>query len=1024
MARLEIEIAGVNDDLKRVLKESKIELSNFSKGLNFKPQGVTNANAALTKTRDLLKEISALSSKAKSNLGGTINVTAVQQERLALAQSRTEAQNYRTESAKLRTELDAMRVSAARNRQSVVAASGSYKEAQQTLSALGKSIKESAGGFNSTDPAIKNQIRQYRQLNERLQAFDSQLGNNQRNVGNYKTALNGIKGTLVGLAAGAFSIGAIANFGQKVIEVTAAFQKFRAVLGNTLGSTALADLKLKEIQDFAAKTPFGVNELTEAFVKLANSGFKPTGDQMTALGDLAASTGKSFDQLAEAILDAQGGEFERLKEFGVRAKDAGDSVIFTYKGVQTTVEKTSGSIREYITNLGKAQGVSGSMAVISETLGGKISNLGDSWDQMLNSVGKNTDGVFKSSIDIIGRAIDSITEYNRELEISSKYNIGRGFGNFLDTIYKYSPGGAIEKLLGGDEAQTNRDKLIGSVIKSEDAVAGFVSKAIAGAKSTDDFGKALAQLKKDGDATLKSISDPGVLKGISTAYQQGVKAIRDARAAFIADTVKPNGNFGKGKSNKTAAPTDFKSLILSEVSKAENYEALTGLEGIDKTNEKTRQKYEALNDNLDKIQKRYNAKYKAGSAERNEFDRLTANARLINETNKNKELEQNQITFAKKQADIIAGIEEDAGITRIASQEQELQKNDAHCADLARQYSNNADILKTITEAKEQERLNIIDKYRQKQLEDEGKIQDKINDLVEKGFRPSDGSRRSQARLDADLKERIRKVQKYYDDLKALNSGNPYAVLGLTAAQAAQVNQLRGNAQEAKDSGFSRELSNAATRFGEDLISTFTKANAFADSSFSDVISGLATNLTDTLQNVFLKRFGDQLTKILDKAFDNLSSQQQSIAGGALILGSIVSGATKKTSTLGQGLGGALKGAGTGALIGSVVPVIGTAAGAIVGGIAGAIGGIFGSSKAKKQEAQQKAQLEEEKKQTALLERQNALAYSASIVGRQTTNGIVTGVEVNEFGQLTTTISGQSLQIILDRANASRTRGV
>src|SRR5690606_41770376 len=59
---------------------------------------------------------------------------------------------------------------------------------------------------------------------------------------------------------------------------------------------------------------------------------------------------------SEAILDAQTGEFERLKEFGIRAKDAGDSVIFTYKGVQTQVEKTSGSIREYITSLGDAQG--------------------------------------------------------------------------------------------------------------------------------------------------------------------------------------------------------------------------------------------------------------------------------------------------------------------------------------------------------------------------------------------------------------------------------------------------------------------------------------------------------------------------------------------------------------------------------------------------------------------------------------------------------------------------------------------
>ena len=122
------------------------------------------------------------------------------------------------------------------------------------------------------------------------------------------SASSAFKGAGVALA-GAFTVDAFINFGKQVLAVTAEFEKFGAVLGNTLGSNALANLKLKEIQEFAAKTPFGVKELTNSFVKLANQGFKPTGDEMRRLGDLAASTGKSFDQLAEAILDAQTGEF-------------------------------------------------------------------------------------------------------------------------------------------------------------------------------------------------------------------------------------------------------------------------------------------------------------------------------------------------------------------------------------------------------------------------------------------------------------------------------------------------------------------------------------------------------------------------------------------------------------------------------------------------------------------------------------------------------------------------------------------
>lgn len=343
--------------------------------------------------------------------------------------------------------------------------------------------------------------------------------------------------------AGAFSVSAVIGFGKEVLKATAEYQKFQAVLSNTLGSSALANLKLKELQDFAAKTPFGVNELTGAFVKLANSGFKPTGDEMTRLGDLASSTGKSFDQLAEAIIDAQTGEFERLKEFGVRAKDAGDSVIFTYKGVQTQVEKTSDSIRNYITSLGAAEGTSGAMAKISETLGGKISNLGDSWDQMLIVVGGNTEGVFNSAIDIIGDAIDSITEYNRELQLASKYKLSGGFG---DAIKRFAQGIAT----GGKGVPTQLETLGLAASTASDKVSKFVAETIRGAKKTADFGKAIASLKSEADRNMKGIKVPGLAMAFKDIYEEGFKALQDARTNFDKELNKPNSNFGKSAKDK------------------------------------------------------------------------------------------------------------------------------------------------------------------------------------------------------------------------------------------------------------------------------------------------------------------------------------------------------------------------------------------------------------------------------------------------------------------------------------------
>lgn len=365
------------------------------------------------------------------------------------------------------------------------------------------------------------------------------------------TGVNKISSAVTSKFAGIFSTTALVGFGKAVLDVTADFQKFSAVLGNTLGSSSLAKLKLKEIQDFAAKTPFGVNELTGAFVKLANAGFKPTGDQMTRLGDLASSTGKSFDQLAEAILDAQSGEFERLKEFGIRAKDAGDSVIFTYKGVQTQVEKTSGSIREYITSLGDAQGVSGSMAKISETLGGQISNLGDNWDQMLLSVGRNTSGVFNSAIGVISSAINKITQYNEELEIASNYKLGSKTLDFFKQLNR-----AVNPF--ASKGATDLELATFSIKDANADVSKFVSESLAAAKSTGDFGKALADLKKKGDAALKSpiIKSSEQYRGIKDAYQLGVKALQDARTNF-SNTPLTDANFGTNTAKGVKSVADI-----------------------------------------------------------------------------------------------------------------------------------------------------------------------------------------------------------------------------------------------------------------------------------------------------------------------------------------------------------------------------------------------------------------------------------------------------------------------------------
>ena len=125
-----------------------------------------------------------------------------------------------------------------------------------------------------------------------------------------------------------------------------------------------------------------------------NRGVLPTQDEMTKLGDLASSQGKGFDQLTEAMLDAQTGEFERLKEFGIKASKSGDIVKLSFKGVTKEVKNNSDAITEALLQYGQMDGVAGSMEAVSKTLGGKISNLGDQWNTFLVQVGGESGEIF------------------------------------------------------------------------------------------------------------------------------------------------------------------------------------------------------------------------------------------------------------------------------------------------------------------------------------------------------------------------------------------------------------------------------------------------------------------------------------------------------------------------------------------------------------------------------------------------------------------------------------------------------
>ena len=243
--------------------------------------------------------------------------------------------------------------------------------------------------------------------NAGVDKFENKLDHAQKKA----DGLGGGLGKIGGAIAGVFAVEKIAEFAGSVIETTSEFQKFNAVLTNTFGSARAAEEGMALIQDIASKTPFSVAELTDSFVKLSNRGIIPTREEIVSLGDLASSVGKPFDQLTEAALDAMSGENERLKEFGIKAAKQGNKTAYTFKGQTKVIENTEDAVKSYLVSLGQAQGVAGSMNAISETLGGKISNLGDNFDKLKLAVGASSGGLMDFALNGLNKAIEIGTKF-------------------------------------------------------------------------------------------------------------------------------------------------------------------------------------------------------------------------------------------------------------------------------------------------------------------------------------------------------------------------------------------------------------------------------------------------------------------------------------------------------------------------------------------------------------------------------------------------------------------------------------
>lgn len=246
--------------------------------------------------------------------------------------------------------------------------------------------------------------------------------------------------TVAAYLGGALSVGA---FVGKVIAVQREFDVLNAALITVTGSSAAAAKEFAWIKEFAASTPFDLAQVTEAFVKMKSFGLDASAASLTSYGNTAAAMGKSLSQAIEAVADASTGEFERLKEFGIKARIEGEQVKLTFQGVTTTIGNNAAEITRYLQGIGNIE-FGGAMAERAKTLDGAISNLSDSWNGLFLTISQQNAGqLIHDSVTLasgaIGDAIDIIGAMNRATEENARQTgaaaaIQEGLAHTFETV--------------------------------------------------------------------------------------------------------------------------------------------------------------------------------------------------------------------------------------------------------------------------------------------------------------------------------------------------------------------------------------------------------------------------------------------------------------------------------------------------------------------------------------------------------------------------------------------------------------
>lgn len=227
-------------------------------------------------------------------------------------------------------------------------------------------------------------------------------------AGSFSSIGSAWKGAIAAIAAGALS-GAITKELQATEKSVAAFIQ-------STGSVADARAQFEMLQQAARDTIQPFDALKASALELRKNGLQPSADQLKTFSQIAYGTGQSLETVSKVFTGTIQGNLRGLRQLGITAQDNGQTLLLTYKGATTEIQKNTAALSAYFETIGKEN--EGVLDYLQSGVTGALNHLENAWGDFYRAIAESGFGdLVTHAIRDIAGSLDDITAWindNRE----------------------------------------------------------------------------------------------------------------------------------------------------------------------------------------------------------------------------------------------------------------------------------------------------------------------------------------------------------------------------------------------------------------------------------------------------------------------------------------------------------------------------------------------------------------------------------------------------------------------------------